>query len=66
MGCIGALWIISPKLTLVMCVVIPVIIGGGSLMGSGLRKMSRAAQAQVCIHILLISKFIGYVGIHLS
>ena len=53
-GCIGALWIISPKLTMVMCVVIPVIIGVGSLMGSGLRKMSRAAQAQVTTFFVLL------------
>ncbi|XP_060555918.1 mitochondrial potassium channel ATP-binding subunit-like [Ruditapes philippinarum] len=46
-GCIGALWIISPKLTGIMCVVIPVIIGIGTFMGNGLRSLSKSAQAQV-------------------
>ena len=48
-GCIGALWIISPKLTGIMCIVIPVIIGIGTFMGNGLRSLSKAAQAQVLI-----------------
>jgi len=47
LGCIGALYFISPKLTGVMCVVIPIIISIGSIMGGGLRKLSKAAQAQV-------------------
>lgn len=60
-GCIGALWIISPKLTMVMCVVIPVIIGAGSLMGSGLRTMSKAAQAQVSKSTAVANEAIGNV-----
>jgi len=41
------MFVISPKLTGVMIIVVGGIIGVGSLMGSGLRKLSRQAQAQV-------------------
>ncbi|KAL4224808.1 ATP-binding cassette [Mactra antiquata] len=60
-GCIGALWIISPKLTGIMCVVIPVIIGIGSFMGSGLRKLSKAAQAQVAKSTAVADEALGNV-----
>jgi hypothetical protein len=37
----------SPKLTGLMVTVIPAIIGVGTVMGSGLRKLSKQAQSQV-------------------
>ncbi|XP_052802636.1 mitochondrial potassium channel ATP-binding subunit-like [Mya arenaria] len=60
-GCIGALWVISPKLTGVMCVVIPVIISIGSVMGGGLRKLSKAAQAQVSRSTAVADEALGNV-----
>lgn len=60
-GCIGALWIISPKLTAIMCVVIPVIVGIGSTMGSGLRKLSKAAQHQVSKSTAVAEEALGNV-----
>jgi hypothetical protein len=41
------MFIVSPKLTGLMVAVVGGIIGIGSFMGSGLRKLSRQAQAQV-------------------
>lgn len=46
-GCVFTLYAISPKLTMLMVTVIPAIIGVGTLMGSGLRALSKAAQDQV-------------------
>lgn len=46
-GCVVSLYVISPKLTTVMMVVLPVLITGGTIFGSLLRKLSKAAQAQV-------------------
>ena len=46
-GCVVSLYMISPKLTTVMMVVLPVLIIGGTIFGSLLRKLSKAAQAQV-------------------
>ncbi|XP_045174290.2 mitochondrial potassium channel ATP-binding subunit-like [Mercenaria mercenaria] len=60
-GCIGALWIISPKLTGIMCVVIPVIIGIGTVMGSGLRSLSKSAQAQVSKSTAVADEALGNV-----
>ncbi|KAL3841399.1 hypothetical protein ACJMK2_019551, partial [Sinanodonta woodiana] len=45
-GCVVTLYMISPKLTGIVCLVIPVIIGIGSMLGSGLRKLSKKAQDQ--------------------
>ncbi|XP_072297790.1 mitochondrial potassium channel ATP-binding subunit isoform X2 [Eucyclogobius newberryi] len=46
-GCFVSLYLISPKLTGLTVVVLPCLVGGGALMGSLLRKLSRAAQEQV-------------------
>ncbi|XP_013421119.1 ATP-binding cassette sub-family B member 8, mitochondrial [Lingula anatina] len=46
-GCIVSLYLLSPKLTLLMVVVVPSLVAGGALIGSGLRKLSKAAQAQI-------------------
>lgn len=45
-GCVVALYSISPPLTGLMLAVVPVVIGIGTALGSVLRKMSKAAQAQ--------------------
>jgi len=46
-GCAVSLYLVSPKLTGLLLVVVPSIIGVGALLGSVLRIMSRKAQAQV-------------------
>lgn len=46
-GCVASLLLISPKLSGVMLIIIPTVIGGGTLLGSILRKLSREAQEQV-------------------
>ncbi|CAL1579470.1 unnamed protein product [Knipowitschia caucasica] len=46
-GCFISLYLISPKLTGLTVVVLPCLVGGGALIGSLLRKLSRAAQEQV-------------------
>ncbi len=48
MGCVVALYLISPQMTVAMVAVVPGIIAAGTLVGSGLRVLSRRAQAQVC------------------
>lgn len=50
------LYAISPKLTVLMVTVIPAVIGVGTIMGSGLRALSKAAQDQVCVNHGLITK----------
>lgn len=46
-GCFVSLYLISPKLTGLTVVVLPCLVGAGALIGSLLRKLSRAAQEQV-------------------
>ncbi len=46
-GCGVALFMISPKLTLLSAVIVPCIITAGATIGSLLRHLSRKAQAQV-------------------
>uniref|UniRef100_A0A3B4AP39 Mitochondrial potassium channel ATP-binding subunit n=1 Tax=Periophthalmus magnuspinnatus TaxID=409849 RepID=A0A3B4AP39_9GOBI len=42
LGCFVSLYLISPKLTGLTVVVLPCLVGGGALIGSLLRKLSRA------------------------
>ena len=46
-GCVFMLYIVSPKLTSVMLILVPGIVIFGSFLGSLLRKLSRRAQEQV-------------------
>jgi len=46
-GCVASMFVISPKLTGLMAVVVSAIVTVGSLFGSALRRMSRTTQAQV-------------------
>uniref|UniRef100_A0A5F4WAC8 Mitochondrial potassium channel ATP-binding subunit n=1 Tax=Callithrix jacchus TaxID=9483 RepID=A0A5F4WAC8_CALJA len=46
-GCLVSLSMLSPRLTLLLMVATPALMGVGSLMGSGLRKLSRQCQEQV-------------------
>ncbi|KAK2158178.1 hypothetical protein LSH36_175g04051 [Paralvinella palmiformis] len=61
LGCIASLFIISPKMTTIMVIVVPTIIGLGSLIGSVLRTLSRKAQAQVSKATAVADEAIGNV-----
>lgn len=60
-GCVVSLYMISPKLTLMMMVVLPTVIIGGTLCGSLLRRLSRAAQAQVAKATAVADEALGNV-----
>ncbi|XP_053464354.1 mitochondrial potassium channel ATP-binding subunit isoform X2 [Nycticebus coucang] len=46
-GCLVSLSMLSPRLTLLLMVATPALMGVGTLMGSGLRKLSRQCQEQI-------------------
>ncbi|XP_072324664.1 mitochondrial potassium channel ATP-binding subunit [Scyliorhinus torazame] len=46
-GCLVSLYFVSPKLTNLMCVVMPVLVGIGAYLGSYLRELSQKAQEQI-------------------
>ncbi|XP_078397347.1 mitochondrial potassium channel ATP-binding subunit-like isoform X2 [Cetorhinus maximus] len=46
-GCLVSLYFVSPKLTNLMCLVMPVLIGTGAYLGSYLRELSQKAQEQI-------------------
>ncbi|XP_033752437.1 mitochondrial potassium channel ATP-binding subunit-like [Pecten maximus] len=61
LGCVGSMFVISPKLTVAMVTILPAIVGVGTLMGSGLRSMSRSAQEQLAKSTALADEAIGNV-----
>ncbi|VFV40678.1 atp-binding cassette sub-family b [Lynx pardinus] len=46
-GCLVSLSMLSPRLTLLLMVATPILMGVGTLMGSALRKLSRQCQEQI-------------------
>ena len=53
-GCVASMFLISPKLTGLMAVVVTAVVTVGSLFGSVLRQLSRTSQAQVlCVHCII-------------
>lgn len=60
-GCVASLFSISPKLTLVMLGVIPLVIIGGTLLGAMLRKLSRDAQEQISRSTAVADEALGNV-----
>ncbi|XP_072711106.1 mitochondrial potassium channel ATP-binding subunit isoform X2 [Ciconia boyciana] len=46
-GCFVSLYLLSPKLTGLLLVALPVLVGAGALIGTVLRSLSRRAQEQV-------------------
>lgn len=46
-GCLVSLSMLSPRLTMLLLIATPTLMGVGTLMGSGLRKLSRLCQEQV-------------------
>ncbi|XP_072269199.1 mitochondrial potassium channel ATP-binding subunit isoform X2 [Pyxicephalus adspersus] len=47
LGCFVSLYYISPKLSGLLLVVMPVLVGAGAVIGSFLRRLSRRAQEQI-------------------
>ena len=60
-GCMVSLYFISPKLTLFLGTALPLIIVSGTLIGSGLRRLSRAAQEQVARATAIANEALGNV-----
>ncbi|XP_052665910.1 LOW QUALITY PROTEIN: mitochondrial potassium channel ATP-binding subunit [Harpia harpyja] len=46
-GCFVSLYLLSPKLTGLLLVALPTLVGAGTLIGAALRSLSRQAQEQV-------------------
>ncbi|XP_020833500.1 mitochondrial potassium channel ATP-binding subunit isoform X1 [Phascolarctos cinereus] len=46
-GCVVSLTVLSPRLTVLLLLVTPVLVGAGTLLGSLLRRLSRKAQEQI-------------------
>ncbi|XP_054975517.1 mitochondrial potassium channel ATP-binding subunit [Sorex araneus] len=47
LGCLVSLSLLSPRLTLLLMVATPALMGAGTLMGSALRRLSRQSQEQI-------------------
>ncbi|XP_051878756.1 LOW QUALITY PROTEIN: mitochondrial potassium channel ATP-binding subunit [Pristis pectinata] len=60
-GCLVSLYFVSPTLTELMCVVMPILVGTGAYMGSYLRKLSRKAQEQVAKATCVADEALGNV-----
>lgn len=58
-GCVGALFLLSPKLTSLLLGVVPTLICAGSFLGSFLRKLSRQVQAQLSKSTAVADEAIG-------
>ncbi|XP_054027141.1 mitochondrial potassium channel ATP-binding subunit [Dryobates pubescens] len=46
-GCFVSLYLLSPKLTMLLVLALPALVGTGALIGAALRSLSRQAQEQV-------------------
>uniref|UniRef100_A0A4X2KL84 Mitochondrial potassium channel ATP-binding subunit n=1 Tax=Vombatus ursinus TaxID=29139 RepID=A0A4X2KL84_VOMUR len=46
-GCVVSLTVLSPRLTLLLLMVTPALVGAGTLLGTFLRRLSRKAQEQI-------------------
>ncbi|XP_012882703.1 PREDICTED: ATP-binding cassette sub-family B member 8, mitochondrial isoform X1 [Dipodomys ordii] len=46
-GCLVSLSMLSPRLTLLLAITTPILMGVGTLMGSSLRRLSRQCQEQI-------------------
>ncbi|XP_063780725.1 mitochondrial potassium channel ATP-binding subunit [Pseudophryne corroboree] len=60
-GCFISLYYISPELTGLLVVVMPVLVGTGAIIGSFLRKLSRQAQEQIAKATGLADEALGNV-----
>ncbi|XP_001371455.2 mitochondrial potassium channel ATP-binding subunit [Monodelphis domestica] len=46
-GCLVSLTLLSPRLTIILLLVTPTLVGAGTLLGSVLRRLSRKSQEQI-------------------
>ncbi|XP_053265730.1 mitochondrial potassium channel ATP-binding subunit isoform X3 [Podarcis raffonei] len=60
-GCFVTLYLISPKLTGMLVVVMPLLVGAGAYVGGSLRRLSRKAQEQVAKATAVASEALGNV-----
>lgn len=60
-GCTISLFLISPKLTIIMLGVVPIVIVCGTTWGSMLRKLSREAQEQISKSTAVADEALGNV-----
>ncbi|XP_063159260.1 mitochondrial potassium channel ATP-binding subunit isoform X2 [Candoia aspera] len=60
-GCFVSLYLISPKLTGLLVVVMPFLVGIGTFMGTSLRRLSRKAQEQVAKATAVADEALGNV-----
>ncbi|KAL1768280.1 ATP-binding cassette sub-family B member 8, mitochondrial isoform X1 [Sigmodon hispidus] len=60
-GSLVSLSLLSPRLTLLLAIVTPALMGVGTLMGSGLRKLSRQCQEQIAKATGLADEALGNV-----
>ncbi|XP_074841486.1 mitochondrial potassium channel ATP-binding subunit [Carettochelys insculpta] len=60
-GCFVSLYLLSPKLTGLLLVVVPSLVGAGALIGSLLRSLSRQAQEQVAKATAVADEALGNV-----
>ncbi|NXE97754.1 ABCB8 protein, partial [Menura novaehollandiae] len=60
-GCFVSLYLLSPKLTGLLLVVLPVLVGTGAFIGAFLRSLSRQAQEQVAKATVVADEALGNV-----
>ncbi|NXT29615.1 ABCB8 protein, partial [Syrrhaptes paradoxus] len=60
-GCFVSLYLLSPKLTALLLVALPALVGAGALIGAGLRSLSRRAQEQVAKATVVADEALGNV-----
>ncbi|XP_048448857.1 mitochondrial potassium channel ATP-binding subunit, partial [Rhincodon typus] len=58
-GCLVSLYVVSPKLTSLMCLVMPLLVGTGAYIGSYLRKFSQKTQEQIAKATCLAEEALG-------
>ncbi|NXU08840.1 ABCB8 protein, partial [Pardalotus punctatus] len=60
-GCFVSLYLLSPKLTGLLLVTLPVLVGAGAFIGAFLRSLSRQAQEQVAKATVVADEALGNV-----
>uniref|UniRef100_A0A8C3TK97 Mitochondrial potassium channel ATP-binding subunit n=1 Tax=Catharus ustulatus TaxID=91951 RepID=A0A8C3TK97_CATUS len=60
-GCFVSLYLLSPKLTGLLLVALPVLVGAGAFIGAFLRSLSRQAQEQVAKATVVADEALGNV-----
>ncbi|NWR66473.1 ABCB8 protein, partial [Bucorvus abyssinicus] len=60
-GCFVSLYLLSPKLTGLLLVALPALVGTGALIGAALRSLSRRAQEQVAKATVVADEVLGNV-----